>query len=162
MSIVYLILGGNRGNRTEIISTAIVLLSSRIGPVQTKSRLYESESWGFNSENFINQVVVLKTTLSPAHILEISLEIETQLGRTRSGNGYEARTLDIDLLYYDALVINSDFLTIPHPRIGNRRFVLMPLTEVAPDLVDPATGISVKEMVESCPDAGKVWYYDKI
>ena len=157
MSLVFLILGGNRGNRAEIFSKAIDLVTSQIGRKIAISALYESESWGFKSEPFMNQVIKIETELSPAKVLELSQQIETQLGRVRNTGGYEARTLDIDLLYYDSLVIDSADLTVPHPRIAARRFVLVPLEEIAPDLKDPVTGITVQEMLQKCIDVSAVW-----
>lgn len=157
MSLAYVILGGNRGNREENISAAIDLLTSQIGPVCSKSALYESEAWGFSSENFINQVVALETTLPPHEVLEQCLDIETRLGRVRNSGSYEARTIDIDILYFDSMVINSEKLTLPHPRIAARRFVLIPLAEIAPLLADPATGMTVTEMLRKCNDPSGVW-----
>lgn len=152
MPFVYLILGGNKGNRTKIIAEAIDLVTSHIGRKKAISGLYESESWGFKSEPFVNQIVEIETLLSPGDVLKCSQQIENQLGRTRKSAGYEDRTIDIDLLYYDYLVLNSIDLTIPHPRIAERRFVLVPLAEIAPDLMDPVTGLTVSQMLEQCPD----------
>ena len=157
MSLVYLILGGNRGNREEIFLSAIDMVAALIGKINSLSALYESESWGFKSEPFINQVIVLDTTLAPEEILDRCQEIEARLGRTREKEGYEARTIDIDILYYGSLVINTGRLKIPHPRIAERRFVLLPLAEIAPDLEDPASGLTVSEMLRNCTDQGKVW-----
>lgn len=152
MSLVYLILGGNRGNSKEIFSDVIDLITRQIGPHLAISALYESESWGFVSELFMNQVIKIETHLTPTDILPITQKIETTFGRVRSGGGYEARTIDIDLLYYDSLIINTPDLIIPHPRIAQRRFVLVPLNEIAPDLTDPVTGMTVQAMLEKCQD----------
>jgi 2-amino-4-hydroxy-6-hydroxymethyldihydropteridine diphosphokinase len=156
MPIVYLILGGNQGNRNEIISEAIDLVTSQIGIQTDSSSRYESESWGFKSEPFINQIIVLNTDLNPEEILEKIHSIEDQLGRTRKTNQYEARTIDIDLLYMDSRVINSTNLVVPHPRIASRRFVLLPLAEIAPELLDPVTGKTVAEMLDLCSDTSCV------
>lgn len=156
MSLVFLILGGNQGDRDEIISKAIDLVTSKIGQKMGSSSRYESESWGFESEPFLNQVIVLETTLTPFEILRQCHQIENQLGRIRMTDCYEARTIDIDLLYYDSLVVRSENLILPHPRIALRRFVLVPLAEVAPDLADPVTGLSVREMLENCTDLAEV------
>jgi len=157
MSLVYLILGGNRGNVVEIFSTAIELVTSKIGQKIAISARYGSESWGFASESFINQVIIINTALSPTEVLEQTQQIESLLGRIRRTAGYEARTMDIDLLYYGSTVLNCAILTIPHPRIAQRRFVLVPLAEIAPDKKDPLTGITVQEMLQRCTDPLKVW-----
>ncbi|MEI7828285.1 MAG: 2-amino-4-hydroxy-6-hydroxymethyldihydropteridine diphosphokinase [Prolixibacteraceae bacterium] len=157
MSLAYLILGGNQGNRVEIFSKAIDLITSKIGLKLAISAMYESESWGFKSELFINQAVIIETILSPSEVLSGTQQIETLLGRVRKTDGYEARTIDIDLLYFDSLVIREADLQIPHPKIAERRFVLVPLAEIAPDLRDSVTGITVLEMLAECADASKVW-----
>ncbi|MCK9640604.1 MAG: 2-amino-4-hydroxy-6-hydroxymethyldihydropteridine diphosphokinase [Prolixibacteraceae bacterium] len=157
MSLVYLILGGNQGNRGEIIESAIDLVTSKIGQKSVASSLYESESWGFSSELFLNQVIAIETNMSPDEILITCQQIEVQLGRIRKGAGYEARTIDIDLLYYNSIVLKSPDLTIPHPRIADRRFVLVPLAEIAPDYKDPISGKKVIEMLQDCTDPSKVW-----
>jgi 2-amino-4-hydroxy-6-hydroxymethyldihydropteridine diphosphokinase len=156
MPFVYLILGGNKGNRTKIISEAIDLVTSHIGRKKAISGLYESESWGFKSEPFVNQIVKIETLLSPDDVLKCSQQIENQLGRTRKPGGYVARTIDIDILYYDSLVIHTADLIIPHPKIADRRFVLIPLAEIDPELKDPVTGLTSLEMLEACPDTSIV------
>jgi 2-amino-4-hydroxy-6-hydroxymethyldihydropteridine diphosphokinase len=160
MPFVYLILGGNKGNRTKIIAEAIDLVTSHIGRKKAISGLYESESWGFKSEPFVNQIIKIETLLSPDDVLKCSQQIENQLGRTRKSTGYEARTIDIDLLYYDSLVLNATDLTIPHPRIAERRFVLVALAEIAPDLIDPVNGLTAAEMLEKCPDKSTVRFLE--
>jgi 2-amino-4-hydroxy-6-hydroxymethyldihydropteridine diphosphokinase len=161
MPFVYLILGGNKGNRTKNISEAIDLVTSNIGPKKAISGLYESESWGFKSEPFINQVIRVETSLSPEEILLCTQQIENKLGRTRKTEGYEARTIDIDILYYDLTVLDTPNLIIPHPKIAVRRFVLVPLAEIAPDFRDPVTGITALEMLENCQDNSDVRLKEK-
>ena len=156
MSLVYLILGGNQGNRAEIISRAIDLVTSEIGPKLASSACYESESWGFKSEPFINQIIIINTILSPTEILARTQQIEIRLGRIRNTADYEARTIDIDLLYYDSLVLNTAHLTLPHPLIAVRKFVLVPLAEIAPGFRDPFTQLTILEMLEACTDESTV------
>jgi len=157
MSLVYLVLGGNQGNRTEIFSKAIDLVTSEIGQKRAISSIYESESWGFDSDLFINQVIAIDTILSPERVLSLAQQIENSLGRVRKSSGYEARTLDIDLLYYDEIVVDNEILTLPHPRIPYRRFVLLPMAEIAPNLKDPLTGLTIQQMLHNCKDLSKVW-----
>lgn len=157
MSLVYLILGGNRGNTEEIFLRAIDLVTSNIGPITGRSSLYKSEPWGFDSDVFMNQVITVRTDLSPQDVLAQIQHIENQLGRVRISKDYEARTIDIDLLYFDNLVFSSSDLTIPHPRTADRKFVLIPLAEIAPDLTDPGTGMTVREMLLKCEDPSGVW-----
>lgn len=152
MSLVFLILGGNRGNRLEIFSAAIDLVTKEIGAINAVSSRYESESWGFTSEVFMNQIIKVETNLSPTEVLNGIQHIEAQLGRVRKTGGYEARTIDIDLLYYDELIINTPELTVPHPRIAERRFVLAPLAEIEPELIDPVSGLTALSMLEKCRD----------
>ena len=157
MSLVFLILGGNRGNTEEIFSRVIDLVTNNIGPIVTKSSLYKSESWGFESDVFMNQVIIVRSDISPHEVLCQTQRIEDLLGRTRSSQDYEARTIDIDILYIDNLIVSSSDLTIPHPRIADRKFVLIPLVEVAKDLRDPRTGMTTQEMLLQCPDPSGVW-----
>lgn len=157
MSLVYLILGGNRGNTEQIFSRAIDLVTSNIGLIKVKSSRYKSESWGFESDLFMNQIIIVQTQLSPSEVLTQIQCIENQLGRTRTKKNYEARTIDIDILYFDDLVINSPDLIIPHPRIAIRKFVLIPLMEIAVDLIDPLSKLTIQEMLEKCPDKSSVW-----
>jgi 2-amino-4-hydroxy-6-hydroxymethyldihydropteridine diphosphokinase len=152
MSLAFLILGGNRGNRREIFSTAIDLVTSEIGVIKAVSSHYESESWGFISEVFMNQVIKIETNLSPTELLNRIQHIESKLGRIRKTSDYEGRTIDIDILYYGEMVINTPDLTVPHPRIAERRFVLVPLAEIEPDFKDPVSGLTAQAMLEKCPD----------
>jgi len=152
MPSVYLILGGNKGKSTEILSTAIDLLTNAIGQKITESSRYESESWGFQSEPFVNQIIKMETSLPPIDVLRCLQQIENQLGRTRNGSRYSDRTIDIDILYYDSLVVNDPLLSIPHPRIAARRFVLVPMAEISPDWTDPVSGMTISEMLKVCTD----------
>lgn len=149
-----IILGSNSGNKREILPEAISRLSS-MGKIVGRSSLYETEPWGFScEENFLNQVVVVETELSPRDFLEQCLSIEKQLGRVRHSGGprYTSRPIDIDILFYDSLSINSPELTVPHPRLAERRFVLVPLAEIMPDFIHPLLHKSISALLSACPD----------
>jgi len=156
---VYLLLGSNRGNKTLLLEKAVERLNSiSLMPVISSS-LFESEPWGFNAnEWFLNKAVLIETDLSPEVLLSQILNIEKELGRVRGNmkEGYESREIDIDILLYDNLVHESEILSIPHPRMHLRKFVLEPLMEIAPNIVHPLFGKTIKELYEICPDKSVV------
>ncbi len=130
---VYLSLGSNIGNRRQFIKDAIGLIDERVGKVIRQSSLIETGPWGFTSPNrFINACVACKTRLSPHKVLVTTQEIEKKMGRReKSNNGeYHDRTIDIDILLYDDVAIREPGLTIPHPRMKEREFVMKPLSEI--------------------------------
>ncbi|RPH73546.1 2-amino-4-hydroxy-6-hydroxymethyldihydropteridine diphosphokinase [bacterium] len=158
---VFLSLGSNLGDRVKNLETAFRLLFENAGDAVRSSSLYETEPWGFKHERFfLNQVIRLNSYLSPHKILETIHLIEKSLGREREPGHYSARTIDIDILFYDNLVMDTPGLTIPHPLIGQRLFVLLPLKEIAPRLVHPVGGLSVVEMLEQCDDKSLVRVYN--
>ncbi len=163
MAKVYFVVGGNLGDRERYLERTKSLISERVGLILRNSSLYESEPWGFeHDQNFLNQVIIVDTQLSPAAILlEISF-IEGVLGRERNGNGYSARTADIDILFYDQQVVFSPSLVIPHRFLHKRLFVLTPLSEVAPDLIHPLFSVTVRDLISTCEDTTKVWKYQPV
>jgi len=150
MSLVYLGLGSNLGNKEKNLNNAVMGLSMDVGSIVSLSAFYTSEPWGFNSGNvFLNAVVLVDTNLSPFEVLANIQMIEKKLGRVaKSVAGYEDRLIDIDILLYDSLVIDQPTLKIPHPLILKRNFVLIPLVEIAPDLEEPVTGKKFKEYIQ--------------
>jgi 2-amino-4-hydroxy-6-hydroxymethyldihydropteridine diphosphokinase len=156
MGEVFILLGGNVGDKYKIFAKTLKLIGERIGMVTKVSSVYETEPWGFVSELFWNQAIILQTTLNPHEILNQTREIEIEIGRTRKSHVYEARVIDIDLLFYDDLQLNTPDLTLPHPRMGERKFVLVPLNEIAPDKIHPVSGFKIKEMLRQCSDPLRV------
>lgn len=151
MALVYLGLGTNLGNKERNLNEAIVALSGEVGEVLCQSAFYASEPWGFTSDNnFLNAVVLVRTSLSPFDVLSKTQQIERSLGReTKSMDEYLDRLMDIDILFYDNLIIDSPALKIPHPLIADRDFVLIPLSEIAPDLVHPVLNRKITELLKS-------------
>ncbi len=162
MSDVILSIGSNIGDREVLMAEAVRLISERCGIVAAKSSLYETVPWGFDSdEMFLNQIVEIKTELEPAAFLKNILQIECELGRKRTTPraGYDSRPIDIDIIYFSDLVINTSDLTVPHPRMQMRRFVLVPLAEILPDFVHPLFRKNTVELLKSCSDASMIEKY---
>ena len=139
MAIAYLALGTNIGNKRRNMITAAALLAERVGDVLALSGFYETEPWGFQSVNtFLNAALQLDTSLSPLELLKATQEIEIEMGRTQKSNGaYHDRIIDIDILLYDNLVLQTPELTLPHPLMHERLFVMEPLAEIAPNVIHP-------------------------
>lgn len=157
MARVYFLLGGNLGDREKILSRAIKKMVGQIGSLVQSSSIYETEPWGFSHElNFLNQVVVLESNLKAIKILDLTQEIEKDLGRVRKKNQYSERTIDIDILFYDEDIILSERLRVPHPRIQERMFALMPMMDVGADFIHPVIGKSIKELLVNCSDKMEV------
>lgn len=148
MAKAILITGGNLGSVAENLAAAREAVARNVGAIESSSSVRETEAWGFEaSERFLNQVLVVSTSLSPEQVLEACQQIERQMGRVRKPESrYCSRTMDIDLLFYDDRIIDSERLTIPHPRIAERDFVLAPLEEVLPDFVHPVSGKTIRRL----------------
>lgn len=150
------LLGANLGERAQTLHRAANLLAERIGPITAQSRLYETAAWGItNQPAFLNQVLVVETTLEPDAVLDQTQAIEHELGRVRKVK-WGARVIDIDILYYDQQIIQTERLTMPHPYLHQRRFTLVPLAEVAPEFVHPVLGRTTVELLAECDDSSEV------
>ena len=162
MAIVYLSLGSNLGDRVGYLQQATSLLnaSEKINVIATSS-FYESEPWLMNSENwFVNAVIQISTNFTPEELLSECQRIENQLGRKRIVTGvYTDRTLDIDILFYDDLIINTERLTIPHRNFCKRAFVLVPMLEIAQDFIHPVYKKTVMELYEELENPEMVVLY---
>ena len=157
MTTAYLGLGTNIGNKKENLTRAIEALSLALGPCTAQSTFIETAPWGFDSDNaFLNCAVAFETELTPLELLDTTERIERELGRTiKSGGGiYHDRTIDIDILLYGNVVIDTPRLTIPHPLMHLRDFVLEPLAEIAPEAIHPALGKSIHQLAAELGDTG--------
>ena len=154
---LYLALGANTGERKENLRRAIEMIDERIGRIEARSALYETAPVGFDSKHlFLNAAVSCRTDLTPEKILDVTQEIERELGRRhKSVDGqYADRTIDIDLLWMEGVVMDDPRLTLPHPRTGERAFVLCPLCDVAPKLRLHPNGETVEELLNKIDISG--------
>lgn len=162
MAIAYLCLGANSKNRLTTVQQAVSLLSlaENIKLIRA-SALYETEPWGVKDQNwFLNMVVEIKTDLSAQDLLLKCLSIEKMLGRDRSREQrWGERPVDIDIIFYDNQIINTGILTVPHPRMHERAFVLVPLLELIPDFVHPVLKKSVSDLYDELDDVEEVCLY---
>lgn len=152
MNSAYLLIGGNLGNRESNLSKTCGYIEANCGRILRRSMIYETAAWGKTDQpDFLNQAIDLHTALSPFSLLESLLDIELKLGRQR-GEKFGPRIIDIDILLYNDEIIREKDLVIPHPQMAQRRFVLVPLADIAGDKMHPVLGISISEMLKQCPD----------
>ena len=159
MATVYLGLGTNLGDKPANLQFALDSISGQqIGTISSLSPVYQSEAWGYTSDNsFLNMVVCAETKLTPEALLNACQTIEKAAGReTKNGQDYADRVLDLDILYYDKLVLHQNKLSIPHPLISERKFVLQPLCDIAPFFVDPTLGSTITDMLMACTDKARI------
>lgn len=156
MTQLFLSLGGNLGNTREIFEGAYPLIEKKIGKISVYSSIYQTQAWGpIPQADFLNQVLLVHTSLKAVACLAEILEIEREFGRERKER-WGPRTLDLDILYYGDKVIAESDLSIPHPRIAERKFILTPLAEIAPTFTDPASRKTMVTLLADCSDKGQV------
>jgi 2-amino-4-hydroxy-6-hydroxymethyldihydropteridine diphosphokinase len=154
---LFLLLGGNLGNKEQVFAKTREMVENRIGTITDKSSVYETEPWGFESDDlFWNQVLLLETGLKPLEVLAKAQQIEKEMGRVRQSKQYASRLIDLDLLFYDEVILHTQELELPHPRMAERRFVLEPLVEIAAGFVHPALKKTIAVLLDECQDQLKV------
>ena len=152
MNAAYLLIGGNIGKRELNLERARNLIGEECGELKSLSSIYETAAWGKTDQPmFLNQVLEIITALKPMQLLQQILNIENQMGRTRHEK-FGPRIIDIDILFYNDERFNYPLLTIPHPALQYRRFVLTPMNEIAPEFVHPVLKKTIAELLEECPD----------
>ncbi|WP_215223460.1 2-amino-4-hydroxy-6-hydroxymethyldihydropteridine diphosphokinase [Echinicola shivajiensis] len=158
MEKVVLLIGGNLGDRETLLKGAVFKLGKQF-EILKLSGIYETAAWGGKSSgNYLNMAVLLSTDKSPMEVLEIGLEIENELGREREEK-WGDRTMDIDIIYFGGQVIQTERLKVPHPMMPNRRFVLVPISEILPDFIHPQLKITNRDLLEKCLDESEVKFF---
>lgn len=153
MASVGLILGSNLDGKFQYLKSAKELLKCNVGHVLKASSVYVSPPWGYNSSNeYVNQLLLIETDLTPLDLLDKNLLIEKVLGRERFENGYADRTIDIDILFYENQICDTERLVLPHPRLHLRKFCLEPLAEVLSDWEHPKFRVSITQLRKECED----------
>ena len=149
---IYLSIGSNKGNRYSFIKEALRLIQKDIGEVILISKIYETKSWGFQSDDFLNLCILIKSELIPAELIIKLKNLEEGIGRERNNEKIEAREIAIDILFYSDEIVNQKDLIIPHQRLHLRNFVLYPLNDIAADFIHPILLKSVNELLDECED----------
>jgi len=151
-------IGTNTGNRMRNLEHALSIVHEGVGEVLNISSVYETEPWGFESKNwFYNAAFTLKSSLEPQLLIKKLLEIEKEMGRVRGEGGYTDRCIDLDIILCDDCTISSEKLTLPHPKMHERLFVLLPLQELMPQWIHPVLKKNIEEMVRDCEDKGRIY-----
>jgi len=157
--ICFLSIGSNLGDRLLNIHAVISRLSSSFHIVDTSS-FYHAESWGYKDDDYINCVLKMETTLSPFVLLQELINIEKQMGRIeKTTTQYQARRIDLDILFYDNQIIDLDILKVPHPKLYYRNFVLVPFNQIAPNFQCPVTKKNISQLLSECSDESKISIY---
>ena len=161
MNSAYLLIGGNLGNRIGNLDTVRSFIQKNIGKIVSASSIYETAAWGITEQpDFLNQVIIMETEFSATQIMKKILAIENKMGRIRTQKN-ASRIIDIDILFFNDEVINEADLTIPHPEIQNRKFVLVPMYEIASDFLHPVLKVSIKDLLSTSKDKLKVKLHNK-
>jgi 2-amino-4-hydroxy-6-hydroxymethyldihydropteridine diphosphokinase len=152
MNRAYLLTGSNLGDREQNLSTARTLINETCGTIVITSSLYETAAWGKTDQpSFLNQALELDTTLQARQLIRRILKVEKIMGRVREEK-YGPRLIDIDILLFNMERHNYQFLKLPHPELTNRRFALLPLSEIAPEIIHPVFHKTIAQLLEECPD----------
>lgn len=152
-----LLLGSNLGERERYLGQARNLITEKAGEITALSSIYESEPWGFEDKNqFLNQAIKISTQLSPQQLIETLLAIEQLIGRIRTGQ-ISSRVIDIDILFYGDQSIESEVLTVPHPRIAERLFTLLPLSDLTEKAILPILNKTAQELIDDCKDESEIF-----
>lgn len=149
---VFILLGSNQGQRKQFLQKAIQQIQLQCGSITKESSIYETAAWGNTKQaSFLNKIISIRTKLSPDALMKKLLEIEEELGRVRTEK-YGPRTIDLDILFYDTLIFHSAIVTLPHPAIQDRKFVLIPMAELSPGKIHPVYKKTINTLLKECTD----------
>lgn len=152
MHLAYLLIGSNLGDKSSYLKNASSYIQQQCGQIVKQSSFYETEPWGFTEQpSFLNQALCIKTELSPAQLMHTLLQIESEMGRTRTLK-MGPRIIDLDILQIDQETIDTPLLQLPHPAMHLRRFALIPMEEIAPNLVHPHFNKTIAQLLAECTD----------
>ncbi len=152
MNTVYLLLGSNMGDSEQMVSVATNMIEKKIGKLTTSSSIYRTAAWGKEDQpDFLNQIIIVSSSLCSSTVLKEILIIEKEIGRVRTTKN-AARVIDIDILFFNDEIIHNENLTVPHKQIQNRKFVLVPLAEISPDFIHPILKKTSLELLSICSD----------
>lgn len=150
-------IGTNRGDKAQNLQKALELIEAKAGKIVATSSVYETDPWGYKGQSkYFNQVVICNSNFSAENLLKEILQIEKKMGRKRNSIKYDTRIMDIDILFYDNAIVKTKSLTIPHPLIHKRNFVLIPLHEIIPEYIHPLYKKTIKQLLKECDDNLKV------
>lgn len=156
MNKAVILLGSNIGDSQGHLINALQLLADSVGEIVAKSGVYQTQPWGNTDQaSFLNLLIILETSLSPEKLMEALLSIENQMGRQRITK-WEPRIIDLDIIYFNDWIINSEHLSIPHPLMQERKFVLAPLVQILPDFMHPVLGMDSKSLLMACSDESEI------
>lgn len=158
MTKAYLLLGSNMGDREKYLFSAQNLIAS-IASIDKISSIYQTQSWGYKDNDYLNQVLEISTECLSTELLDRVLEFEKMLGRQRNSIGYSARTIDIDILFFGNQIISTDKLLLPHPRLHLRKFVLIPMMDVNKNFVHPVFNKTIEQLYNECEDSSIVEFF---
>ena len=152
MNKTYLLLGSNLNNPAKQLKIARELIKKELGPIGRQSAVYSTAAWGKHDQpDFQNQVLIIETKQSPQETMQTLLAIESKMGRVRQQKN-DPRIIDLDILFYNKCILNEPLVTLPHPHIANRRFVLVPLNELSPNLIHPVHQKTIHQLLRVCKD----------
>tara|TARA_B110000977_G_scaffold143607_1_gene182352 strand:+ start:1192 stop:1701 length:510 start_codon:yes stop_codon:yes gene_type:complete len=157
---VLISLGSNKGSRIDNLQNALGQIDEKLGELLAVSAVYETASWGYKDEPYLNNAICLLTSIEPIQLLEALLQVESNIGRIRSlSKEYQAREIDLDIILIEGIIIDHSKLQVPHPRMNARKFVLQPMVDIAPNWEHEVLDVKLKDLLLQCEDQSEIKLY---